>query len=100
MYLTLLNYRSKWKTTESKIGINELVLVKEDNVKRGQWPLVRYVVTHPWQEGTVRVITVITLTASNQNLLIRKWCNRGFGRWGECWVKLVKFITKMESSLI
>jgi len=34
------------------------VLVSEDNVSRGKWPLTRVTVVHPTRDGLVRTATV------------------------------------------
>ena len=59
-YLPSLTLRSKWTAQKEQININDLVLIKEDNVKRGQWPLGRVVEVHPGEDGVVRVVTVQT----------------------------------------
>ena len=43
-----------------KITINDLVLIKEDNVKRDQGPLSRIVEVHPTEDGVVQVVTLQT----------------------------------------
>ena len=55
-----MTLRSKWTAQKEQININDLVLIKEDNVKRGQWPLGRVVEVHPGEDGVVRVVTVQT----------------------------------------
>ena len=52
----------QWKRTAQKeqFIINDLVLIKEDNVKRGQWQLGTVVEVHPGEDGAVRVVTVQT----------------------------------------
>ena len=59
-YLPSLTLRSKWRAQKERININDLVLIKEDNIKRGQWPLGRIVELHPGEDGVVRVVTVQT----------------------------------------
>ena len=38
---------------KEQVNINDLFLIKEDNVKRGQWPLGRVVEVHPGEDGVV-----------------------------------------------
>ena len=45
---------------KEQVNINDLFLIKEDNVKRGQWPLGRVVEVHAGEDGVVRVVTVQT----------------------------------------
>ena len=59
-YLPSLTLRSKWRAQKEQIIINDLILIKEDNIKRGQWPLGRIVELHPGEDGVVRVVTVRT----------------------------------------
>ena len=59
-YLPSLTLRSKWRAQKEKININDLVLIKEDNIKRGRWPLGRIVEVRPGEDGVVRVVTVQT----------------------------------------
>lgn len=70
-YLPSLSYRSKWKTNESKVGINDLVLKKGDNVKYGHLPLARVVVTHLGQDGIFRVGTVRKLKATYKQSIVK-----------------------------
>ena len=55
-----MTLRSKWRAQKEQININDLVLIKEDNIKRGQWPLGRIIELHPGEDGVVRVVTVRT----------------------------------------
>ncbi|XP_074629527.1 uncharacterized protein LOC141887129 [Acropora palmata] len=53
-YLPLLNRRPKW--TEVVIDLkNDIVLVLEPNLPRGQWPLGRITETYPGRDGHTRV---------------------------------------------
>ena len=56
-YLSSLTLRSKWTAQKEQININDLILIKEDNVKRGQWPLGTTIEVH-LEDGVVRVVTV------------------------------------------
>ena len=52
-YLLPLNPKSKCNTNESKIGIKNLFLVKEDNVKCEHRPLARVFSKHPVRDGII-----------------------------------------------
>ena len=41
-------------------NINDLVLIKEDNINSGHWLLGRVMEVHPREDGVVRVVTVQT----------------------------------------
>ena len=70
-YLLPLTLRSKWTVQKEQININDLVLIKEDNVKRGQWPLGRVVEVHPGEEGFARVVTVQTSKGTYKRLAVK-----------------------------
>ena len=59
-YLSSLQQRSKWTKKQSNIKIGDLVLVKEDNVPPGMWPLGKIISVHPGNDGLIRVVTVKT----------------------------------------
>ena len=56
-YLPSLSLREKWTAQKEQINITHLVLNKEDNGKRGQWPLDRVVEVHPGEDGLVQVVS-------------------------------------------
>ena len=45
-YLPFLTLQPKWTEQKEQININGIVLIREDNVKHGQWPLGRVVEAH------------------------------------------------------
>lgn len=60
-YLSELQVRSKWRRDEDNqkpIQVDDLVVLKEDNVSPTQWPLGRIVELHPGDDGIVRVVSV------------------------------------------
>ena len=61
-YLPTLTVRSKWRTKTPNVKVGELVLVQEDDVKRGKWPLARVTTVTPGEDGVVRVIGIRTKT--------------------------------------
>ena len=44
--------------------VDDIVLVKEDNVIATKWPLGRIMTVHAGHDGTVRVVTVKTTTGT------------------------------------
>lgn len=57
-YLTQLQERSKWFEEKAQPKINELVLIKEENVPPCQWPMARIVNVHKGDDDLTRVVTV------------------------------------------
>ena len=47
LYLTSLQGLSKWRRTTRDTRVGDLVLINEDNLPRGRWPLGRIVEIHP-----------------------------------------------------
>lgn len=66
-YLNLLRERGKWENGKENVKINDLVLIKDNNLPPNSW--LRAIVTeiHPDLEGLVRVVTVKT-----QNSVFRR----------------------------
>jgi len=59
-YLPLLQIRQKWQREQTDLREGDVVLVAEDNVRRGQWPLGRVVKVIPGRDGHVRSCVVRT----------------------------------------
>ena len=59
-YLHHLTVRNKWRKEEPPLQVGDIVLVSEDNVSRGKWPLARVMEVHPGRDGLVRTATVRT----------------------------------------
>lgn len=57
-YLTNLQYRTKWKDTNTKIQPGQLVLLRENNIPPMNWPLGRIIATHLGKDNVVLVVTV------------------------------------------
>ena len=55
-----LTVRNKWHKEEPPLQVGDVVLVSEDNVCRGKWPLARVAEVHPGRDGLVRTATVRT----------------------------------------
>lgn len=62
-YLTRLHQRNKWTSEKENLKVGDLVLLKEDNLLPGHWPLGRVLEIHPGSDGLVRVATVKTKTS-------------------------------------
>ena len=59
-YLTSLNYHQKWRKPHRNVQIGDLVLIKNENIFRCQWPLARVIKVFPGENGRVRVADVKT----------------------------------------
>lgn len=59
-YLSQLSIRSKWRTTQENVKLNDIVLIKDTNLPPGKWALGRVVELHPGSDGHVRVVTLKT----------------------------------------
>lgn len=57
-YLVTLQTRYKWSSAENCIKQNDLVLVKNECLPPSKWLLGRVIITHPGNDGLVRVVTV------------------------------------------
>lgn len=61
-YLNQLQTRLKWKGTSPNIKVDQVVIVKEDNVPPMKWLLARVVEVCPGQDNMVRVVKLKTVT--------------------------------------
>lgn len=59
-YLCELSSRSKWKQPQANIEIDDVVVIHDDNIPAGKWPLGRVTDVHPGSDGKVRVVTLKT----------------------------------------
>lgn len=57
-YLTQLQEKSKWFEEKNEPKVNELVLIREENVPPCQWPMARIVNVHKGDDNLTRVVTV------------------------------------------
>ena len=63
-YLPLLSRRSKWTHVVKDLKEDDVVLVLDPKLPRGQWPLGRIIETYPGRDGYTRV-TKVQCGASN-----------------------------------
>ena len=57
-YLQLLQPRQKWTEEKRNMCVDDVVLLKEDGVVRGHWPMGRITEVHPSKDGLVRSVSV------------------------------------------
>ena len=59
-YLSTLNKYTKWCHPTRNVSVGDLVILREDNIIPGKWPMARVVQVYPGKDGLVRVVTVKT----------------------------------------
>ncbi|XP_041986627.1 uncharacterized protein LOC121738548 isoform X1 [Aricia agestis] len=59
-YLTQLSTRAKWRKSQKNLNLNDIVIIKDENLPPGKWALGRVVEIHPGTDGLVRVVTLKT----------------------------------------
>ena len=57
-YLPTLTTRGKWKDKKPSYQVGELVLLQDDEAKRGKWPLARITKVMPGADAIVRTVEV------------------------------------------
>nr|CAH7734064.1 unnamed protein product [Callosobruchus chinensis] len=60
-YVTELQQRCKWKSTQGELKEGDMVIIKEDNLPPFKWKLGRVTSLHSGSDGVNRVATVKTL---------------------------------------
>ena len=59
-YLATLQERQKWNTPRRNLAVDELVLVADENIPRGQWLLGRVTKVFPGRDDYVRSVELKT----------------------------------------
>lgn len=59
-YISTLQTRYKWNKTECNLKIGDMVILKEDNVPPGAWPIARVIETYPGTDDMVRTVKIRT----------------------------------------
>lgn len=59
-YLHILHKRYKWKFPERNLQINDLVVIRHEQLPPTSWKLGRVIKTHPGDDGQVRVVDIRT----------------------------------------
>lgn len=57
-YLSTLQQRSKWHRTAENLQIDDVVIIRNENLPVTQWRLGRIIALHPGDDGLVRVVTI------------------------------------------
>lgn len=59
-YLSTLQHRYKWNQPERNLQTGDFVLLKEDNVSPGVWPIARIIEVYPGADNLVRSVKIRT----------------------------------------
>ena len=59
-YLHQLSPRHKWMQESSSVAVGDIVLISEDRVARGHWPMGRIIAVHPGNDGLLYTVTLRT----------------------------------------
>lgn len=70
-YLATLQYRRKWQHQQTNIPKGSIVLLKDSQSKRNDWPLGIITETYPSQDGRVRKIQVKIIGKDGPKLFLR-----------------------------
>lgn len=60
-YLTSLQTRGKWFRAEVNIKVNDMVIIRDDNLPPTQWCIGRIIKTYPAKDGLVRSVRIKTM---------------------------------------
>ena len=107
-YLHQLSIQPKWNEEQPALRVGDVVLISDDKVSRGRWPMGRVEKLFPGKDGLVRTVTLKTqkgalcrpvqrlhrLEASNQSLSAECYDRDAHG--GESKSKKVKESTKKK----
>ena len=64
-YLQDLQQRNKWSETRSNVDVGDIVLIRDSNASRGQWPMGVVCDSFPSDDGLVRRVT-LTISRDGQ----------------------------------
>ncbi|XP_031635226.1 uncharacterized protein LOC116348388, partial [Contarinia nasturtii] len=59
-YLNQLQVKSKWFNRENSLRVNDMCLIRDENLPPTQWKTGRVTDVHPGEDGLVRVVTLKT----------------------------------------
>ena len=70
-YIMTLQERRKWKTEKPNLHQGDVVLMKDSQAKRNEWPMVIITKTFPSEDNRVRKIQVKIIRNGEQRLFLR-----------------------------
>lgn len=63
-YLQTVQARTKWNKPRRNLEVGDIVLIKDDNTTRNNWPLARVIQVTTDKKGLVRSVTVKTSSST------------------------------------
>lgn len=73
-YIPQLQIRQKWTSGSRPLAVNDVVIIKEENLAPTRWKLARVVKVHPGKDNVVRVATVKLANGSDLTRPVVKLC--------------------------
>ena len=70
-FLPLLQPRRKWKNPTPNLKEGDVVLLRDKEAPRNEWPLARVQSAQPDRDGKVRKVTVVTAREGARNVYRR-----------------------------
>ena len=64
-YLSSLQCRQKWNMVRRNFMVDDIVLLKDEDVSRSQWPMGRVIEVFPDDRGLVRSVQLRTANAKD-----------------------------------
>ena len=61
-----LQNRVKWTNEKRNFAVGDIVLVKDSDARRNQWPMARVIEVHPSDDGLVRSVKVKMASKNNE----------------------------------
>ncbi|GFT53137.1 uncharacterized protein NPIL_423771 [Nephila pilipes] len=61
-YLTQLQVRNKWKVPSAELSVNDLVLIKDDNLSPLKWKMARVIHTYKGTDDIIRAVNLKTVS--------------------------------------
>lgn len=59
-FITRMQHRPKWMEPGREIAVDDVVLIKEDNLPPGRWKLAKVIDLHPGKDNVTRVVSLKT----------------------------------------
>ena len=71
-FLQSLQTRQKWNDKRRNFEVDDIVILKEQNCQRNQWPLTRIIGVNANRNGDVRSVTLRVADSNNGNQTLRR----------------------------
>lgn len=77
-YINHLQCRGRWATEGENLKINDVVLIKEDNLAPAHWSMAQVDQVHPGNDGHVRNVTLRLASGATTQRAVQKLCKLPF----------------------